>query len=192
MALAGTASARGLEDVVSSLLELRERLALMRGRPGAPPWFVEEFARLAPSLGTALHAGRSLLAFSKGEIHQDTIYLDELLPEVAGAAASVQVAAGAEAVWGDAALVRLALRALVEEAKAGGPGGTLEIRATAATGRVLLSVGVTGGASSSAPAKGPGLGLGVVRRIAELHGGTFTTESIPGAEDWLVLALPAR
>ena len=36
MALAGTASARGLEEVVSSLLDLRERLALMRGRPGAP------------------------------------------------------------------------------------------------------------------------------------------------------------
>ena len=119
MALAGTASARGLEDVVNSLLELRERLALMRGRPGAPPWFVEEFARLAPSLSTALQAGRSLLAFSKGEIQQDTIYLDELLGEVAADRASVQISPGAEAVWGDAALVRLALRAMVEQAGRG-------------------------------------------------------------------------
>jgi signal recognition particle receptor subunit beta len=191
MALAGTASARGLEDVVSSLLELRERLALMRGRPGAPPWFIEEFARLAPSLGTALQAGRSLLAFTKGEIQEDTIFLDELLVEVGGQAASVQIAPGAEAVWGDAALVRLALRALVDQAKTGMTSGTLEIRATPATGRVLLSVGVTGGTGGTAqPAAS--LGLGVVRRIAELHGGTFSTESVPGAEDWLVLVLPAR
>jgi signal transduction histidine kinase len=190
MALAGTASARGLEDVVNSLLELRERLSHMRGRPGAPPWFVEEFARLAPSLSTALQAGRSLLAFSKGEIQQDTIYLDELLAEV-GAGASVQIGPGAEAVWGDAALIRLALRAMVEQAQAGSTEGVLEIRATPAPGKVLLSVGVTGASGRKATAAS-GLGLGVVRRIAELHGGSLTAENVPGEDDWLVLALPAR
>jgi signal transduction histidine kinase len=192
MALAGTASARGLEDVVSSLLELRERLALMRGRPGAPAWFVEEFARLAPSLATALQAGRSLLAFSKGEIQQDTIYLDELLGEVGGESAAVQIAPGAEAVWGDAALLRLALRTLVEQAAGGATSGRLEIRATPAPGKVLVSVGLTGASGQSPPASSSGLGLGVVRRIAELHGGSLTTESVPGEEDWLVLALPSR
>jgi signal transduction histidine kinase len=191
MALAGTASARGLEDVVNSLLELRERLSHMRGRPGAPPWFVEEFARLAPSLSTALHAGRSLLAFSKGEIQQDTIYLDELLSEVGGENCSVQIGPGAEAVWGDAALVRLALRAMVEQTGAVSTGGTLEIRATPGPGKVLLSVGVTGGGTPRKSAAS-GLGLGVVKRIAELHGGSLTTESVPGEGDWLVLALPAR
>jgi GAF domain-containing protein len=190
MALAGTASARGLEDVVNSLLELRERLSHMRGRPGAPPWFVEEFARLAPSLSTALQAGRSLLAFSKGEIQQDTIYLDELLAEV-GTGASVQIGPGAEAVWGDAALIRLALRAMVEQAQAGSTEGALEIRATPAPGKVLLSVGVTGASGRRATAAS-GLGLGVVRRIAELHGGSLTAENVPGEDDWLVLALPAR
>jgi signal transduction histidine kinase len=193
MALAGTASARGLEDVVGSLLEMRERLAQMRGRAGAPSWFVEEFARLAPSLGTALQAGRSLLAFSKGEIQQDTIYLDELLAEVGGESAAVQIAPGAEAVWGDAALVRLALRTLVEQAATGASTGRLEIRATPAPGKVLLSVGLTGasGDAPRAPASSS-LGLGVVRRIAELHGGSLTTESVPGEDDWLVLTLPSR
>ena len=124
----------------------------MRGRPGAPPWFVEEFARLAPSLSTALQAGRSLLAFSKGEIQQDTIYLDELLAEVGGTGASVQIGPGAEAVWGDAALIRLALRAMVEQAQAGSTEGALEIRATPAPGKVLLSVGVTGASGRRATA----------------------------------------
>ena len=192
MALAGTASARGLEDVVNSLLELRERLALMRGRPGTPSWFVEEFARLAPSLSTALQAGRSLLAFSKGEIQQDTIFLDELLGEVGGETAAIQITPGAEAVWGDAALVRLALRTLVEQ-MSGATTGTLEIRATPAPGKVLLSVGVTGAAAgTSRPSAGPGLGLGVARRIAELHGGSLDAESVAGEGEWLVLALPAR
>jgi signal recognition particle receptor subunit beta len=193
MALAGTASARGLEDVVSSLLELRERLALMRGRPGAPSWFVEEFAHLAPSLSTALQAGRSLLAFSKGEIQQDTIFLDELLGELGGDTAAIQIAPGAEAVWGDAALVRLALRTLVEQ-MSGASTGTLEIRATPAPGKVLLSVGVSGvaGGTAARPPTGPGLGLGVARRIAELHGGSLNAESVAGEGEWLVLALPAR
>ena len=164
----------------------------MRGRPGAPAWFVEEFARLAPSLATALQAGRSLLAFSKGEIQQDTIYLDELLAEVGGETASVQIQPGAEAVWGDAALVRLALRAMVEQVEAGATSGTLEIRAAPAAGKVLLSVGLTGGAQQPRPPAASGLGLGVVRRIAELHGGSLTAESVPGEDDWLVLALPAR
>jgi hypothetical protein len=193
MALAGTASARGLEEVVGSLLDLRERLALMRGRPGAPSWFVEEFAHLAPSLATALQAGRSLLAFSKGEIQQDTIYLDELLSEVAAARASVQLAPGAEAVWGDQALVRLALRAMVEHVGGTASGGTLEIRATPTPGKVQLSVGLVGAAPGATPAAAAsGLGLGVVRRIAELHGGSLTTENVPGEDDWLVLTLPAR
>ena len=193
MALAGTASARGLEEVVTSLLDLRERLALMRGRPGAPSWFVAEFAHLSPSLSTALQAGRSLLAFSKGEIQQDTIYLDELLAEVATERASVQLAPGAEAAWGDQALVRLALRAMVEHVGGTASGGTLEIRATPTPGKVQLSVGLVGAPPGDRPAaKASGLGLGVVRRIAELHGGSLTTESVPGEDDWLVLTLPAR
>ena len=103
----------------------------------------------------------------------------------------MQIGPGAEAVWGDAALVRLALRAMVEQAQAGSTEGALEIRATPAPGKVLLSVGVTGASGRRATAAS-GLGLGVVRRIAELHGGSLTTESVPGEDDWLVLALPAR
>jgi signal recognition particle receptor subunit beta/signal transduction histidine kinase len=194
MALAGTASSKGLEDVVGSLLDLRERLSLMRGRPGAPPWFVEEFANLAPSLSNALQAGRSLLAFSKGEIQQDTIYLDDLFGEVRSDFVSVQRSPGAEAVWGDTALVRLALRTLVDHVRGGSPDTPIEIRVTPAPGKVLFAVGLGAAAQRTTPraAAATGLGLGVVQRVAELHGGALNTESVPGEEDWIVLSLPAR
>ena len=39
LALAGTASLRGLEGVVRSIEQLRDRLGEIRGRPDAPPWF---------------------------------------------------------------------------------------------------------------------------------------------------------
>ena len=161
MALAGTASARGLEDVVSCAARAARTPGPDARAPGTPSWFVEEFARLAPSLSTALQAGRSLLAFSKGEIQQDTIFLDDLLGEVGGDTAVIQIAPGAEAVWGDAALVRLALRTLVEQ-MSGSTTGTLEIRATPAPGKVLLSVGVSGVATGAAahPPQGPGPGAG--------------------------------
>ena len=105
----------------------------------------------------------------------------------------MQLAPGAEAVWGDQALVRLALRAMVEHVGGTAIGGSLEIRATPTPGKVQLSVGLVGAQPDGRPsAKAEGLGLGVVRRIAELHGGSLTTESVPGEDDWLVLTLPAR
>ena len=117
MALAGTASVRGLEDVVNSLLELRERLGLMRRRPGAPPGSSRSSRASPRRCPPPSQAGRSLLAFNKGEIQQDTIALDELLAEVAERRRRVQIRPG-RAVCGDAALLRLALRALVEQAGA--------------------------------------------------------------------------
>jgi hypothetical protein len=95
LALAGTASLRGLEDVVQSLLDLRTGLGAMRKRPDSPPWFNEEFARLGPSLSTALSSGRSLLAFTRGEMQDDAVLLDDLLDDLRSDTVTVQIGPGA-------------------------------------------------------------------------------------------------
>jgi signal transduction histidine kinase len=193
LALAGTASLRGLEDVVQSLLDLRTGLGAMRKRPDSPPWFNEEFARLGPSLSTALSSGRSLLAFTRGEMQDDAVLLDDLLDDLRSDTVTVQIGPGAQTVSGDAAMLRVALRALLEHVRAasnGGPKTPVEIRAEAAVGKVLVSLGTHSPllASSSAP----GYGLPLVRRIAELHGGSLATESVAGDQDWMVLTLKPR
>jgi signal recognition particle receptor subunit beta len=191
MALAGTASLRGLDDVVNALVDVRDRLGEMRGRPDAPSWFLDQFARLAPSLATALSSGRSLLAFSRGEIQREPVSLQDLLTELRTAAVSVRIDPGADHVSGDSALLRVALRALVEHVR-GSSGATapVDVRAEAAGGRVLISVGSASAGPGSARAAGPiGMGLTLAQRIAELHGGTLTVQTVPGVEDWLVLSL---
>jgi signal transduction histidine kinase len=194
LALAGTASGRGLEDVVQALLDLRAGLGSMRKRPDAPAWFQEEFARLGPSLATALSSGRSLLAFTRGEIQDDAVLLDDLLAELRSETVTVQIGRGAETVSGDPTLLRVALRAMLEHVRAAsnaGPKAPVEIRAEAGVGKVLVSVGTHSPlVASSSPASG--FGLTLVRRIAELHGGGLATESIAGDEDWLILSLKPR
>jgi signal transduction histidine kinase len=195
MTLAGSASLRGLEDVVNSLVDLRDRLGEMRGRPDAPPWFLEQFGKLAPSLQGALSSGRSLLAFSRGEIQREPVLLEDLLGELRGGEVKVKIDPGAVSVNGDVALLRVGLRALVEHVRSAmeAPGTPVEIRAEGADGRVLVSVG-TGGAMPSggkAPTVASGMALNLAQRIAEMHGGSLTAQTIPGVEDWLVLSLPA-
>jgi len=194
LALAGTASLRGLEDVVNSLVELRDRLGEMRGRPDAPPWFVEQFARLAPSLQGALSSGRSLLAFSRGEIQRESVLVEELLSELRGPEVTVKIDPRAVSVSGDVALLRVGLRALVEHVRgaAGSPSGPVEVRAEGSDGRVLISVG-TGGPmpAEKTPSAGAGMALNLAQRIAEMHGGSLTAQTVPGVEDWLVLSLPS-
>ena len=193
LALAGTASLRGLEDVVQSLLDLRAGLGAMRKRTDSPPWFNEEFARLGPSLATALSSGRSLLAFTRGEMQNDAVLLDDLLNELRTETVTVQIGPGADSVTGDAALLRVALRALLEHVRAasnGGPATPVEIRAESAVGKVLVSMGTHSPLLASSAA--PGYGLPLVRRIAELHGGGLATESVAGDRDWMVLSLKPR
>lgn len=189
LALAGTASVRGLEQVVAFLEELRDRQGDMRRRADAPEWFLEEFARLSPSLSGALGAARSLLSFSRGEVRRETVDMEELVAELKPDGVSAALGPGASAVSGDAVLLRLALRALVEQARMGRApdveGSSLEIRSRAEAGQVRISVGDKEGS----PPPGSVLetprsalrsneeSLALVRRIAELHGGSLTLES---------------
>jgi signal transduction histidine kinase len=185
LALAGTASVRGLEQVVTFLEELRDRQGLLRRRPDTPAWFLEEFARLSPSLSGALSTARSLLSFSRGEVQKETVELEELVAELRAEGVATRLGPGASTVTGDAVLLRLALRALVDQARLGEPeGSALEIQARAEAGQVRISVtDREGEASEGFPLEQarPALprneeSLALVRRIAELHGGSLTLE----------------
>jgi signal recognition particle receptor subunit beta len=193
LALAGTASIRGLEHLVGSVEALRDRLGEIRNRADAPPWFAEQYVRIAPALASALDDGRSLLAFSRGEIRREAIYLEDLLAELRTPEVTVELDPAAETVQADAALLRVALRAIVDEVRSrwGANTAPLVIRAGAWSDGVKVSVC---GAGTTPPEARPGtvtagLGLGLARRIAELHGGGLEETAAAGE---VVLTLPAE
>ncbi len=187
LALAGSASIGGLDHLVGSLETLRDRLGEIRANPDVPPWFADQYMRLAPALASALADARSLVAFGRGEIQKDTVYLEDLLAELRTADVSVELDAAAETVAADAALLRVALRALADEvrSRAGANTAALVIRVGAWTDGVRVSVRAQGEAPAGA-ALTAGLGLGLARRIAEMHGGSLEDE----AKGEIVLMLP--
>jgi signal recognition particle receptor subunit beta len=192
LALAGGASLRGLEHLVSSVETLRDRLGEIRSRLDVPAWFTEQYVRLAPALASALDDGRSLLAFSRGEIRREAVYLEDLLAELRTPEVAVELEPAVDTVRADAALLRVALRAIADDvrSRSGANTAPLSIRAGAWSDGVRVSVRGSGSPPGGA-GRGSltaGLGLGLARRIAELHGGALEDNRAAGE---VVLTLPA-
>jgi hypothetical protein len=175
LALAGSASLRGLEHLVGSIETLRDRMGEIRNRPDAPGWFTEQYVRLAPALSSALDDGRSLLAFTRGEIRREVVYLEDLLAELRTPEVTVELDPVAETIQADAALLRVALRAVADEVRSrcGANTAPLVIRTAVWSDGVRVMVASPAAARPAAApaAMTAGLGLGLARRIAELHGG---------------------
>jgi hypothetical protein len=188
LALAGSASSAGLEHLVASLETLRDRLGDIRAHTDVPPWFADHYIKLAPALASSLDDARSLLAFGRGEIRKDTVYLEDLLAELRTPEVAVELEPAAETVAADAALLRVALRALADEvrSRAGAHTAPLAIRVGAWANGVRLSVRSQAERANGAPIAA-GLGLGLARRIAEMHGGTLEDATDSGE---MVLTLP--
>ena len=83
-------------------------------------------------------------------------------------------------------------------------GGNVRLHASRQGGRLLLAVSDDGPGITTAvrarlgepffttKEKGSGLGLSIVRRVAESHGGRLVVDSRPGAGSKFTLVLPAQ
>lgn len=196
-ALAGAAARHGLDDMLSRLVTLRERLGALRRRADAPGWLLEQSALAAPLLAGALAAARSLSSFTRGGLEHEPLRLveltEDLAPEIVVAAAF-----GADVVSGDPALLRVALRALIEVVRGPDSPGTrpapLHLRASLDAGRVRLDVPEFP-ALPAAPlsSQTPEGGVALARCIAEMHGGSLHVEQdAQGATRFSLYLTPAN
>ena len=110
----------------------------------------------------------------------------------------MRVVGGASGVLGDRVLLRLALKALLDQAGYGPDSLTAPVQVALEGGRLRFSlgeapvlIGVVGEPTAAAGGGPSPLGLSFVRRVAELHGGTLAVEIGSAGRKFTLLLLPA-
>ncbi len=198
LAVSGTASVRGLGEVVEFLGGLRDEFGSMRRRSDLPAWFLQEFVKLSPGLAGALATARSLLAFNNGEVEKEPVAIGDLAADLAHDKVEMRVVGGASHVLGDRVLLRLALRALFDQAAYGPDSLAVPVQVVLEGGRVRFSLieapppnSVVGAPMAAVERGASPLGLSFVRRVAELHGGTLAVEEASGGRKFTLVLLPA-
>lgn len=197
LAVSGTASVRGLGEVVEFLGGLRDEFGSLRRRSDLPGWFLQEFVKLSPGLAGALATARSLLAFNNGAIEKEDVAIVDLAADLAADRVEIRVIGGAGGVLGDRVLLRLALKALLDQAGFG-PDRAVPVRVALEGDQVRFSmaeapplIGVVGGPMAETGGSASPLGLSFVRRVAELHGGTLAVEQTSSGRKFTLALLPA-
>ncbi len=108
------------------------------------------------------------------------VLLDELTAEVAAAAsmisdATVSVHAEPTVVEGDSAALRRAIWNLIDNAmRAAGPGGQVKVTVSAVGDRAQIAVADSGGGFGAGQSGVAGLGLRIVARVVQEHGGELS------------------
>ncbi|MDX1419626.1 MAG: HAMP domain-containing sensor histidine kinase [Rubricoccaceae bacterium] len=150
-----------------------------------------------------------LEAFPLAELVQDVVVQYEAEAEAKGVALrAVLPEDGLPPVRADIGLVERVLTNLLDNALRFTPaGGSVEVRPWRANGRVQVEVADTGvgieqdqlpqvfdrffrADAARSDGDGAGLGLSIVQRIVELHGGTIRAESAPGEGARFTFTLP--
>jgi signal transduction histidine kinase len=213
----GTAAGNLADGVVSDPARVRKYGQTIQGEARRLGETVERVLQLAGI--AAGRAAASRVRIAAEDLVQASLAACRTEIEAAGASVEVRVAEDAPPVEGDAAALRSALQNLISNAvKYGGDARWLRVSATAvpggaarpgAPGEVAFVVEDRGpGVSAEDRAhifepfyrgrdaiarqiQGSGLGLNLVSRIADAHGGRVTLTSEPGKGSAFALILPA-
>jgi signal transduction histidine kinase len=200
-------------DLRNPLGVIETSLYILRGRVGEDDRAKKHIDRIGEQLGVANGIITNLLDMIRNKpLARERVALEAVVSAAAGAVkrpAGVTLAleglATLPAVDGDPVQLRQVLVNLVENAvHAASPAGAVTVRGRAADGEVALDVEDTGPGVDPATRrrlfeplittkeKGIGLGLALVKRIAERHGGSVEYSERPGGGARFTVHLPAQ
>lgn len=189
-ALVGTAAVRAVQEVLASILALRDRIGVLRQHPDIPGSLLPEFGTLAPCLAGALAMARALLTLSRGEAQKEKVDIAELVADLEAGGLELDVERAIPAVLGDPVLIRLGILTLIEYLREMGGSGPLLLRARSEGGLVKLGL-AHGRAQPPEAAPTADLRLALAQRIAEINSGRLLTETEAGRSYLTMTLLPA-